>query len=123
MGEHDTLLNAAIGVVASIVLSFIPFSTLLGGAVAGYLEGGTSRDGLVVGAISGVFGLILGAMFFVVFVLFLGVFAIGAGAPPGASGLGILAVLLFAFVGALYTVGLSALGGLVGNFAKNELDI
>nr|WP_310918613.1 DUF5518 domain-containing protein [Haloarcula sp. S1CR25-12] len=42
MGEHDTLLNAVIGVVASVVLGFVPFSTVLGGAVAGYLEGGTT---------------------------------------------------------------------------------
>jgi hypothetical protein len=123
MGEHDTLLNAVIGVVASVVLSFIPFSTLLGGAVAGYLEGGTSRDGVVVGAISGVLGLIIGAVFFFVFVVFLGVFAIGAGAPPGLSGAGIFLLLVFAALAGLYTVGLSALGGLLGNFAKNELDL
>jgi len=123
MGEHDTLLNAVIGVVASVVPGFIPFSTLLGGAVAGYLEGGRSRDGVVVGAISGVLGLIIGAVFFFVSVVFLVVFAVGAGAPPGLSGLGIAFSLLVALVGALYTVGLSALGGLVGNFAKNELDL
>nr|WP_310918612.1 hypothetical protein [Haloarcula sp. S1CR25-12] len=76
-----------------------------------------------VGAISGVISLLIGGALFLVFVVFLGVFAVGAGAPPSVSGLGIVALLVLGVISALYTVGLSALGGLIGNFAKNELDL
>ena len=123
MGEHDTLLNAVIGALASIVLSFVPLSPLLGGAVAGYLQGGTRSDGLRVGAISGVLSLLVGAVFFLIFALFLGVFAIGAGAPRAFSAFGFLFLLVAAVLSALYTVGLSAVGGWLGNYAKYDLDI
>jgi hypothetical protein len=123
MAEHDTLRNAVIGAVASIVLSFVPFSPVLGGAVAGYLQGGTRSDGLRVGTISGVLGLLVGAAFFLIVVLFLGVFAIGTNAPPLFSIVGLLFLLVTGVVSALYTIGLSALGGWLGNYAKYELDV
>lgn len=123
MAEHDTLLNAVIGAVASIVLSFVPLSPVLGGAVAGYLEGGTSSDGLRVGAISGVLGLLVGAVFFGLFVLFFGVFYFGSGAPGAFGVIGVLFFLVAAVISALYTVGLSAVGGWLGNYAKYELEI
>jgi hypothetical protein len=44
------LTNALIGAVVTVVLPFVPFSPLLGGAVAGYLQ---ERDGFRVGAPSG----------------------------------------------------------------------
>jgi hypothetical protein len=48
--------NAVAGAVAALVLSFIPFSQVLGGAVAGYLEHGVSGKCTRVGAVSGVLG-------------------------------------------------------------------
>ena len=123
MAEHDTLRNAVIGAVASIVLSFVPFSPVLGGAVAGYLQGGTRSDGLRVGAISGVLGLLVGAAFFLIVVLFLGIFAIGTNAPSSLGIVGLLFLLVAGAVSALYTIGLSALGGWLGNYAKYELDV
>lgn len=41
-GDHapNTFLNALIGAAASVLLGFIPFSPILGGGIAGYLEGG-----------------------------------------------------------------------------------
>lgn len=36
-GTPNTLMNALIGAAVSIVLAFLPFSTVLGGGVAGYL--------------------------------------------------------------------------------------
>lgn len=58
--ESDStfLLNAFIGGVAGIILSFIPLATLVGGAIAGYLEGGTRTDGAKVGAVAGLIMLI-----------------------------------------------------------------
>jgi hypothetical protein len=114
--EHapNTVLNGVIGGIIAVVLSFIPLSPVLGGAVAGYLEGGEERDGLVVGPIAG----IIAFMPFVLFGLLAAVILI---APGGVRLLPLLAVFLF-FV-AVYTVGLSALGGVVGIYVKNEFDL
>lgn len=50
MPTRSTFANAVIGGVVAVVLFFIPFSPVLGGGVAGYLQG---RDGLRVGALAG----------------------------------------------------------------------
>lgn len=114
MGEHDTTLNAVIGAAVAVFASFIPFSTLVGGAVAGYLEGGTSSDGLRVGAISGaiqmLFVVVMGAIFLV---FFSAVLASSGGAEL--IGFGILFFLVVLAVTAVYTVALSAIGGWLGN--------
>lgn len=109
----NTLLNAVIGAVAGVLLSFVPFSTVLGGIVAGYLERGTNGDGLRVGAIAG----------FVMFVPFLLLgYLVGAifllGGVPELFGGFLLFALLFA---ALYTVGAGMLGGLLGVYLRREL--
>jgi hypothetical protein len=112
-GGSATGINAIIGGVVAIVLSFIPLSTLLGGAVAGYLEGGTPEDGLKVGAIAGV-------LVFVPFALlgFFGLALLGVIGAPTAFGVIGLFVLVFS---AVYTVGLSALGGYLGAYINQEL--
>lgn len=110
--SSSTAINALIGGVAGIILSFIPLSTLLGGAVAGYLEGGKTRDGVRVGAFAGLIMLLP-----IVFILlFFTMFFIGA-APIE---FGIMVVFMLVF-GAVYTIGLSALGGCLGIYLKNEL--
>lgn len=109
----STLVNALIGAVAGIVLSFIPFSTILGGAISGYLEDGTNEDGLKVGAIAGF-------IMFVPFLLF--AYFLGAvmmfGAAPGMFG-GILVFVLF--FAAVYTIGAAMLGGFLGIYLRREL--
>lgn len=112
--RSSTLINALVGGVAGIVLFFIPFSTVLGGAVAGYLEGGDTSEGLKVGALAGLVMLVPFALFGAIgLALFMGV----TGAP--------LAFGIFAFfgiaIGALYTVGLSAVGGIIGVYLEDEL--
>ncbi|QLD88347.1 DUF5518 domain-containing protein [Natronomonas salina] len=110
--SRSTLVNALIGAAVGIVLSFVPLSPVLGGGVAGYLEGGDSDDGLRVGAIAGVvmslplafLGLVVSTFFF------------GVGAPVG---VGVLFLLALVFL-ALYTVGLGALGGLIGASLEDE---
>jgi hypothetical protein len=108
----STALNAVLGGVVGIVLSFVPLSPVLGGAVAGYLEGGDTDDGLRVGALAGLVALLpLSVVGF--FLLFL----LGFGANSAVLGLLGLVALLFMTV---YTVGLSALGGVIGVYAESE---
>lgn len=112
----STAINALIGAAAGIILSFVPFSTLLGGAIAGYLEGGDTRDGLKVGAIAGTIMLIpiaLMGMFLMMF--FLG---FGTGGAPLMFFFMLVMMLVF---GAVYTVGLSAVGGYLSIYFQDEL--
>lgn len=111
MSEGDTVSNAFVGAIASIAFAFLPFSTVLGGAVAGYLQGGETGDGVRVGALSGAIAavpflfLVLLALFFVPFV------------PVEAAVIGV-AILLFVFA---YSVATSALGGALGIYLRDEL--
>jgi hypothetical protein len=127
MAEGDTLLNALIGAVVGIVLSFVPFSTVLGGAVAGYLQGGDRAEGLRVGALSGAVMLV---PIFLFATFFGGVFFFAAGGvvlPHEAvalSGAFALFALLFALIaGLVYVVGLAAVGGFLGNYVKQDTDV
>jgi len=124
MAEGDTLINAAIGAVATAVLSsFVPFAPLFGGAISGYLEGGDRNAGLRVGTISGAIGLVLSAVLFGVFVLFFVVFLAGSGAPRIFGAFGVLAFLVVVLFTAVYMLGLSAVGGWLGNYVKYDTDI
>lgn len=110
-----TLVNALVGAVVTVVTVFIvPLSPVLGGAVAGYMQGGDNDDGLKVGALSGVIALVpvlllapLTLFFFVI-------------EPIFALVMLVLALFSVTFLVA-YTVGLSALGGIVGVYLKDEL--
>lgn len=111
---NSTGINALIGAIAGIVLSFIPLSTVLGGAIAGYLEGGTPEDGLRVGALAGAIMLLPFALFGLAALFLFGFFG---GAP-----------FFFLFVGGaaftvavVYTVGFGALGGYLGVYVRDEL--
>lgn len=117
MAEGDTLLNAVIGAVASVVLSFLPFAAVLGGAIAGYLQVSEKDvgEGARVGALSGVIALVP--------VLLL-LFALGSFIPflpfeIGALSLVVLVVVLV--VTSAYFVGAGALGGALGAYLVDEL--
>lgn len=117
MAEGDTLLNAAVGAVVTIVLSFLPFAAVLGGGVAGYLQV-TDRDvreGARVGALSGAIALVP-----VVLLLF----ALGSVVPflpleIGAFSFVLIVVVLF--TAAVYFLGAGALGGAIGAYLVDEL--
>lgn len=119
MGEGDTLLNAILGAVVTIVLSFTVFSPLLGGAVAGYLQRGDRGDGVRVGAISGG----IAALPFLLFIFFFGGFVFAGPMMRGGVGIpgGFVILVLVAFVFAfLWNVGLGGAGGYLGNYLAME---
>lgn len=113
-GSSSTLVNVIVGGLVGIVLGFIPFSPVLGGAITGYLEDGPPGDGAKAGAMAGL------VMFVPFFLLGLTVIAIllGVGGPSVAIGLVGLFVLVVAGV---YTVGLGAVGGYLGTYLRDEL--
>lgn len=120
MASNRTLIHAVIGAVVGVVLSFIPFSTVVGGAVAGFLEGPDDRAGATVGALSGVISFLPVAAFGVFILGFLG-FGMGiAAAPFEGFAVAAFVVLAFALIVFLYTVGLSLLGGYLGAYLARE---
>lgn len=111
----ETVRNAVLGAVVGTVLSFLPLSTALGGAVAGYLENGTDREGAKVGGLAGTIMIL--PFVVVAYLLVVSVGILGARLP---AAFGILVVLVILFV-ILYTLGLALLGGYLGSYAASEL--
>ena len=121
--QRDTWVNALIGAVVSVVFSFVPFSPVVGGTVAGYLEGGDRNRGLRVGGYAG-------AIAAIPLVLLVGAFVVlgsfGVIVAPGEAirtllGILLLAALAVVVIGA-YTIGLSAVGGYVGVMLAERRD-
>ncbi|WP_226021565.1 DUF5518 domain-containing protein [Halomicrobium salinisoli] len=105
------LVDAAAGAVVTLALSFLPFSSLAGGASAAYRDGGGYWRSFAVGALSGaVAGVPLLALFAPALWL---AGRLGFGIPPGAPAYDLFLAIAFALF-ACYTVGLSAVGGLAG---------
>ena len=122
MSEGDTVVNAVIGAVVTVVLTFTGFSPILGGIVAGYLQRGERVDGARVGALSGAIAILPFLLLFFVFggFLFTGSMMGGGMGVPG----GFVVVFLFGVVFALvWVVGLSALGGYLGVYLATETDV
>jgi len=128
MAEGDTGVNALIGAVVTVVASGTLAGPVVGGAVAGYLEGGSREDGVRVGFYSGLVALVpflVFAAFAASLLGFTGGGFIGMGQGMVGLGFGLesaafLFVLLFWLV---YVLGLSALGGWLGNYVKHETDV
>jgi len=125
MGEGDTFINAVIGAVATALLSgFVPFAPLLGGGIAGYLEGGRRDDGVRVGFLSGVIGLAISLVFFVVVFVFLAAFLAFVPEALGVFGAaGLFVLVLGTLTTAAYFLGLSALGGWLGNYIRYDTNV
>jgi len=113
---RNTYLNALLGAVATVLLSFTGVSPVLGGAAAGYLEGGETSDGLRVGAISGAIASLpaLG-------ILFVALFLIPVAPEPGVvigGGAVVLGIVALVFG---YVMALNSVGGVIGTYAKRDL--
>ncbi|WP_049924206.1 DUF5518 domain-containing protein [Halopiger djelfimassiliensis] len=120
MVSGRTVIHAIVGAVVGIVLSFIPFSTVIGGAVAGFLEGPNGRNGAIVGALAG-------AVTFVPFaamaLFMLGIVGFGMGVtavPIEGFAFVLLVTALLSMTVLLYTVGLSLVGGYLGAYLARE---
>jgi len=125
MTEGDTLTNALVGAVATVILTpFIPLAPLAGGAVSGYLQDGRSDDGLRVGAISGAIALVPVILFSFLVITIMGSILAGFGGPGAAlGGFGTFLIVVVVLFAAIYVVGLSLLGGWIGNYLKVEADV
>ena len=108
MTDHRGL-NALIGAIITILLSFTTVSPIIGGAVAAWLEAGDKAESIRVGLLSGIFALVPILLFLVgFFFIFMG---------PGRV------VLLLTLGLALMTViivGLSALGGFLAYYLMQD---
>ncbi|HKL27729.1 MAG TPA: DUF5518 domain-containing protein [Natrialbaceae archaeon] len=112
--RSGTLTNGFLGAVVTVVFSFIPFSPVLGGAVAAYLQKGDGNESLRVGAISGLMAA-APLVLIITFVFgFLSLIPLAEGEPV-ATGFFWLILLFSAGVILVYSVGLSAAGGFVGH--------
>ena len=113
MASDNSYVNALLGAAVSVVLSFLPFSPVVGGAVAGYLEG---SDGARLGALAGVFAAI--PMFGLFFLVGGALFAfLGFGeAALGSLAVAFAVVLLVA----AYSLALSTVGGMLGVYLRDE---
>lgn len=127
MADGDTVVNALIGaVVTTLVGGVVPFGPLLGGAVAGYLQGGDRADGTRVGLVSGLIALVPTLLLGFFALTLFGLFAVGAGSGSGALGFGALGLAVILFLGVMglvYVVGLSAAGGWLGNYVRYDTDV
>lgn len=113
MSALRTVVFAIAGAVVATLVSFIPGSTVIGGAVSGFLEGPDARQATITGAVAGLI-VFLPAVAIGIFVFaFLG-FGFVAGGEV-VFGMGVMFFVLLLGVAALvYTVGLAALGGYLG---------
>lgn len=113
------LRDAGWGAAVTIVLSVIPFSPVVGGAVASHRRAGGYVAGLGVGIVSGAVAAIPLLALFVPALLIVG--WLGYGVPTSSPAYGVFLAIVFGLF-TLYTVGLSALGGLGGVWMRANTD-
>lgn len=104
---------AALGAAATVLLSFVPLSPALGGAIAGYLERKESERTVSVGTLAGVLPIVplLVLIAFVLVGLVVGLLAVDQSAAAVVTGLAMFfAILLMATMSAA----LGAIGGYLG---------
>ncbi|MFT4891976.1 MAG: fatty acid desaturase [Halobacteriales archaeon] len=119
--RSGSLASAFVGAVVTVVFSFIPFSPVLGGAVAAYLKKDDSNESLRVGAITGIMAA-APLVLIITFVFgFLSLIPLAEGEPV-ATGFFWVILLFSAGVILVYSVSLSAAGGFVGHVLLERED-
>lgn len=123
MAQGETAPNAILGAIAIVVATpLFPLAPLIGGMVAGYLQGPDRTAGLQVGAIAGTIAflplllvlVVLGNFFLVVFVAGNSVLTAVVGS------LGIVTVVFGFVLSVAYIVFLAAMGGWIGSVIRAE---
>lgn len=100
--------NALLGAVIAVVASFVPFSPVLGGAAAGYLEQADGWTGVRAGILTGLFLAAPSA-------IFLGVLALGLVVE------GLAFIALMVGIGILFSIAISVAMTAVGGYAGGYL--
>jgi len=118
----NTFMNAIIGAIVTIVLSFLPLSPVLGGSCSGYLQRGTQREGAKVGGLA---GLLASIPLFLSLLIMAPIFVFAPFGVPAMpfNPLGFAVALFILLI--VYTVGLGVVGGVVGVYlveANNSAD-
>ncbi|MUV91017.1 hypothetical protein GJ629_14915 [Halapricum sp. CBA1109] len=128
MKRGSTLVNSGIGAAVTLVTSFVAISPVFGGGIGAYLQGGDRSEALLVGAISGGIAALPFLFFGVTWLGFLDSFSTFG--PPGLSSFGPSIDGSFAvfgqvviLMGVAYIVLLSALGGFIGWYIREETTI
>ena len=116
---RDTFVDAGWGALVTLGLSIVPFSSVAGGVVAAHRHGGGYRSGLWLGTLAGVAAMV--PLFALFLPLLYVVGLLGLGIRPSSPGYGIFLALVFGFF-LLYTVGLSAVGGLGGTWLRRHTE-
>lgn len=107
----NTFMNAIVGAIVTIVLSWLPLSPVLGGAAAGYLQRGDQRDGAKVGGLA---GLIATVPLFLSLLFIVPLFVFAPFGVPVMPFNGILFAFTLFVLLFLYMVVLGLIGGIVG---------
>jgi len=119
MDRDGALYHAGVGATVTVLTSVLPFSSVLGGAVASSRAERGWAGGFGIGALAGVLAAIP------LLVLFVPALAIaiwlGFGIQPGAPGFEIFLAVAFGLF-LVYTIGLSALGGVLGVWLSRYTD-
>jgi hypothetical protein len=118
MNNPNTLRNAIIGAIVTVVLAFTAFSPVIGGGVAGYLQQESPKRGARVGAISGAIASIPFLLVLALGVaLFVGTSPTSGFGVPGAIEL-LIILLIIVPLGLIWNAGLSAAGGYIGAYVR-----
>lgn len=109
--------DAGMGALVTIGLSALPFSPAVGGAVTAFRRDGGYLSGFGVGFVAGFLAMLPLLALFVPALATAGF--LGFGVPPSSPAYDVFLALVFLFF-LLYTVGLSALGGVTGVWIRDN---
>jgi len=119
MNRAGLLADVGTGALVTVFLSFLPFSSVLGGAVAASRRDGGYIAGFGTGLAAGLVAMVPLLALLVPSLSIAGTLGFGVGPSAPAYEVFIGLVFLFFFC---YTAGLSALGGIVGVWARDNTD-